>query len=58
MSLAEAVAGPGISADVFVLALAVLYWLPYHRRAGRLAREGRAGPALARSAATPAASSS
>ena len=44
MFLAEAVAGPGISADVLVLALAVLYWLPYHRRAGRLAREGRAVP--------------
>ena len=44
MPLAESVAGPGVSADVFVLALAVLYWLPYQRRAGRLAREGRAVP--------------
>jgi len=44
MALATAVHGPGISADVFVLALAVLYWLPYHRRARRLAREGKAVP--------------
>ena len=44
MPLAQAVQGPGISADIFVLALAVLYWLPYHRRAGRLAREGRPVP--------------
>jgi len=39
-----AVQGPGVSADVFVVALAALYWVPYHRRARRLAREGRALP--------------
>jgi putative membrane protein len=44
MPLGESVAGPGVLADVFVVALAVLYWLPYHRRAGRLAREGHAVP--------------
>ena len=44
MALAETVAGPGVLADVFVVALAILYWLPYHRRAGRLAREGHAVP--------------
>lgn len=44
MPLAEAVAGPGVSADVFVVVLAVLYWLPYHRRARRLAGEGRPVP--------------
>jgi len=44
MALAEAVAGPGVSADVFVVVLAVLYWLPYHRRARRLAGEGRPVP--------------
>ena len=44
MPLAESVAGPGVVADVFVVALAVLYWLPYHRRARRLADEGRAVP--------------
>ena len=44
MLLAAKVAGPGLSADIFVLALAVLYWVPYHRRAGRLARDGHAVP--------------
>jgi putative membrane protein len=44
MPLGDSVAGPGIAADVFVVALAILYWLPYHRRAGRLAREGHAVP--------------
>jgi cytochrome c oxidase assembly factor CtaG len=44
MLLAAKVAGPGITAVVFVAALAVLYWVPYHRRAGRLAREGHAVP--------------
>src|ERR1700728_3223290 len=44
MALAVKVAGPGITADIFVLALAVLYWVPYHRRAGRLAREHHAVP--------------
>ena len=44
MALAPAVHGPGVTADVFVVALAVLYWVPYHRRAGRLAREGHAVP--------------
>lgn len=44
MPLAAKVAGPGLTADIFVLALAVLYWVPYHRRAGRLAREGHAVP--------------
>jgi hypothetical protein len=43
-SIAPAVKGPGLSADVLVVALAVLYWVPYHRRAGRLAREGHAVP--------------
>jgi len=40
LSLVPAVKGPGVTADVLVVALAVLYWVPYHRRAGRLAREG------------------
>ena len=44
MPLAESVAGPGVVADVFVVALAALYWLPYHRRARRLATEGRGVP--------------
>jgi cytochrome c oxidase assembly factor CtaG len=44
MSVVPAVQAPGITADVFVLALAVLYWVPYIRRAGRLAREGRPVP--------------
>ena len=44
MSLVPAVQGPGVSADIFVLALAILYWVPYHRRAARLAREGRVVP--------------
>ena len=39
-----AVAAPGIAADVLVVALAVLYWVPYRRRALRLAREGRPVP--------------
>jgi cytochrome c oxidase assembly factor CtaG len=43
-SITPAVKGPGLSADVLVVALAVLYWVPYHRRAGRLAREGHAVP--------------
>jgi putative membrane protein len=44
VTLAAAVRGPGLSADVLVVALAVVYWVPYHRRAGRLAREGRPVP--------------
>jgi len=44
MPLAAAIHGPGILADVFVVALAALYWLPYHRRAGHLARDGRPVP--------------
>ena len=44
MLLAAKIAGPGLTADVFVLALAVLYWLPYQRRAAHLARDGRAVP--------------
>jgi cytochrome c oxidase assembly factor CtaG len=43
-SIAPAVKGPGLTADVLVVALAVLYWVPYHRRAGRLAGEGHAVP--------------
>jgi cytochrome c oxidase assembly factor CtaG len=43
--LAAKVAGPGLAADIFVLALAVLYWVPYHRRAQRLARQHHAVPA-------------
>jgi cytochrome c oxidase assembly factor CtaG len=46
--LAAAVQGPGAVADVLVVALAALYWVPYHRRARRLAREGRAVPAWRR----------
>jgi putative membrane protein len=42
--LAAAVHGPGAAGDVLVLALAALYWVPYHRRAARLAREGRPVP--------------
>jgi putative membrane protein len=44
LSLAAAIHGPGVTADVFVLALAVVYWVPYRRRAVRLAREGKAVP--------------
>jgi cytochrome c oxidase assembly factor CtaG len=44
LSLVPAVKAPGITADVFVVALAVLYWVPYQRRAARLAHEGRAVP--------------
>ena len=43
-SIAPAVKGPGLTADVLVVALAILYWVPYHRRAGRLAREGHPVP--------------
>ncbi len=45
MPLATAVHGPGVASDVVLVALAALYWVPYHRRAARLAREGRAVPA-------------
>ena len=44
MSLAAAVQGPGVAADVLLVGLALLYWVPYRRRAGRLAREGRSVP--------------
>jgi cytochrome c oxidase assembly factor CtaG len=39
-ALAPPVQGPRVTADVFVVALAILYWVPYRRRAVRLAREG------------------
>ena len=44
MPLAAPVQGPGVAADVLIVALAALYWVPYHRRALRLAREGRGVP--------------
>ena len=44
MPVADAVQGPGVAADVLIVALAALYWVPYHRRARRLAREGRSVP--------------
>ena len=44
MSLASAVQGPGVAADVVLVALAVLYWVPYRRRARHLAGEGRPVP--------------
>ena len=36
-----AIHGPGVASDVVLVPLAALYWLPYHRRARRLAAEGR-----------------
>jgi putative membrane protein len=36
-----AVQAPGVAANVFVVALAVVYWVPYRRRAKHLAGEGR-----------------
>jgi cytochrome c oxidase assembly factor CtaG len=46
VSLATAaVHGPGVASDVVLVALAALYWVPYHRRAARLAVEGHAVPA-------------
>jgi putative membrane protein len=42
--VAAAVQGPGVAADVLVVALAALYWVPYHRRAARLAGQGRPVP--------------
>jgi len=39
--LATAVHGPGVAGDVLVVVLAALYWVPYERRARRLARQGR-----------------
>jgi cytochrome c oxidase assembly factor CtaG len=44
VSLAAAVQGPGVAADVLLVALAALYWVPYRRRARRLAGEGRPVP--------------
>jgi putative membrane protein len=41
VSLASAVQGPGVLADVLLVGLAVLFWVAYRRRAGRLARDGR-----------------
>ena len=41
MPLAEAIQGPGVAEDVLLVALTALCWVPYHRRAKRLAAEGR-----------------
>jgi cytochrome c oxidase assembly factor CtaG len=38
------VAGPGIVASILVAGLAALFWVPYRRRATRLARTGRPVP--------------
>ena len=44
MTPAQPIHGPGITGDALVIALAVLCWVPYQRRAAALAREGRPVP--------------
>jgi cytochrome c oxidase assembly factor CtaG len=41
MHHSAAVQAPGVAANVFVVLLAAVYWVPYRRRAKRLAGEGR-----------------